>query len=96
MKSKFKYGDKVLAGHHKGKVVSVRFVNSTYLCAVRFDDLKLIPREMEYEEFYLKFQHEWDEVCPSCGDRWNISKFRMHVWKDCLKCKKTQEELENG
>jgi ribosomal protein L37AE/L43A len=92
MSSKFKYGDRVIAGFHPGKIVSVRKEVGRYKYMVRFDE-KLIPPEMEYEEGRLVFENSNEEVCPICKNRWKIVKFNMKTWKDCEKCGKTSEEI---
>tara|TARA_R100000951_G_scaffold101420_1_gene92913 strand:- start:11965 stop:12411 length:447 start_codon:yes stop_codon:yes gene_type:complete len=94
MRSTFKYGDKVLVGKHLGKVVSIRDVDGKYICTVKFDDKNLIPSEMDYEERHLKLEYSPDKHCPICGDEYQVVKFNMHVWKDCLTCKDKKENLE--
>lgn len=92
MSAKFRYGDKVMAGNHRGTIISVTLVDGKYLCKVRFDNKDLIPHEMSYYEKYLSFAETNEEVCPICRTRWSITKFNMHVWKDCKKCGKTSED----
>ena len=54
--SKFKYGDHVLANGNKARVVSVwkDHDNNKYMCRVRFQDIELMPPEMDFPEDYLK------------------------------------------
>lgn len=96
MGAKFKYGDKVVTQTgHSGKIVSVKLSSSSdnYLVTVKFDRTDLIPNEMDYPEVFVEFQNATGEVCPKCGERWTISKFNKHVWKDCKKCGKTSEKI---
>jgi len=92
-----------------GTVISVRGnVFSGYTCMVDFDKPpELIPQQMEFQEGWLTphedkvqvFGH-WlnpNEVCPICREKWHTIDHPIHgkkvIWKDCLKCKKTREEL---
>lgn len=93
MAAKFKYGDRVIVGGHKGKVVSVYKVNSNYSCKVRFDNPNLIPPEMEYDERLLQLDQEDQGCCPFCKTPWRITKFNSNTWKDCLKCNKKSEDI---
>lgn len=92
MSAKFKYGDRVLAGNHAGTVTSVRQDGGYYVCNVKFDNDQLIPPDMDYNEMYLSFANTDNEICPICKTRWTVSKFNMHVWKDCKKCGLTSED----
>jgi hypothetical protein len=93
MAAKFKYGDRVIVGGNKGKVVSVFKTNSNYSCKVRFDNQNLIPPEMEYDESLLVFEQDHSDRCPICNTKWNITKFNHNTWKDCLKCNKKSEDI---
>lgn len=93
MSPKFKYGDRVIAGGYAGKIKSIKKKDGKYICTVLFDKKSLIPSELDYEEKYIKFENKYEEACPCCGKRWKIVKFNMKVWKDCIKCGKTQEQL---
>jgi hypothetical protein len=93
MGPRFKYGDRVKIANHTGKVISIRKKNNKYYCTVLFDKPGLIPPQMEYQERHIKFENSYEEACPACGERWNIARFNMKVWKDCIKCNKTQEQL---
>jgi ribosomal protein L37AE/L43A len=93
MGSKFKYGDEVIVSGHHGKVKSIRKDGQKYYCTVKFENNYLIPPEMEYDQDYIKLKDSNKNLCPFCKTRWNVTKFNMNVWKDCLKCNKTQEEL---
>jgi hypothetical protein len=93
---KFKYGDKVVAGTHKGKVISARTGTpgkDEYLYVVKFDNKFLIPPEMEYPEPYLKFENEESDRCPYCNKQWTITKFNKQIWKDCKECNEKSEVL---
>lgn len=93
-KPRFKYGDRVLYGHARATVISVRKVTIfSYLCTIKFDNSDLMPPEMEVDQKHLKFLKPDEEVCPICGSRWKVVKFNMHTWKDCVSCGKTSEEL---
>lgn len=53
-----------------------------------------LERDYEYLQYVLGQQVNKNyEVCPKCASDWKISKFNMHVWKDCTTCNKTYEEL---
>ena len=93
MGSKFKYGDEVVVSGHYGKIKSIRKDGQRYYCTVKFENNYLIPPEMEYDQEYIKLKDSNKNLCPFCKTRWNVTKFNMNVWKDCLKCGKTQEEL---
>lgn len=58
MNCKFKYGDRVWAGNHAGKIISIRKYNSNYICKVKFENRFLIPQEMEYKESELELIKE--------------------------------------
>lgn len=94
MSCKFKFGDRVKVGKHLGEIVSVRKnLNSNYLCKVKFDNKFLIPSEMEYKEEELQFEDGRTVGCPICQTPWHEVKFGQHVWKDCLKCNKKEEDI---
>lgn len=93
MTPKFKYGDEILAGPHEGKIVSVIKTSSGYRCSVRFDDKKLKPSVMTYDEQDVKFRYDHTEVCPFCRNKWKITKYNKQVWKDCTKCNGKAEDL---
>lgn len=90
--SKFKYGDIVTVGKNIAKVISVFKKGDATMCRVRFKNKNLMPREMEYLEWQLSFEKE-HPFCPICESSWNITKFNMQEWKDCLKCNKKMEDL---
>jgi hypothetical protein len=54
MGARFKYGDKVKAKQHIGKIVSVKSDSNGYVCRVKFENKLLIPQEMDYAEFDLE------------------------------------------
>ena len=54
MACKFKYGDKVKAGDHKGKIISITKEGYEYIYTVKFDNKFLIPPKMDYKESDLK------------------------------------------
>jgi hypothetical protein len=58
MACKFKYGDRVKAGSHDGKIVSIKSDGNGYVCTVKFDNRFLIPREMDYADFDLELIEE--------------------------------------
>ena len=33
------------------------------------------------------------DKCPNCNTPWHISRFNMHIWKDCKPCGKTWETI---
>lgn len=70
MNCKFKYGDRVWAGNHAGKIISIRKYNSNYICKVKFENRFLIPQEMEYKESELelikKSKTETSNNKPKC------------------------------
>lgn len=90
--AKFKYGDMVLAGKNRAKVISIYKKGNDYMCRVRFENVSLIPREMDYPESFLCFEEDYP-FCPVCKSDWNVTKFNMHVWKDCRKCGKKFEDV---
>lgn len=104
---KFKYGDKATLNNYEGEIISIFLdINHGYMCRIRFDNQTLIPNEMEVHQDQLKMVNRkvynsrghWynpKTQCPECGDKWHISKMGMHLWYDCLRCKKTKEELLN-
>jgi hypothetical protein len=94
MKAIFKYGDRVLAGKHPGTVVSITKQATGYYCRVRFDDKKLIPSEMTYEQDNLKFLEFNENACPMCGSQWKVTEFMKKIWKDCKSCNDTKENLQ--
>lgn len=34
-----------------------------------------------------------EDTCPVCGTEWKVTTFGKQVWKDCLKCEDTRENL---
>ena len=36
---------------------------------------------------------KYGESCPCCGTKWKIASFGAKIWKDCLKCGDTAENL---
>ena len=92
--SKFKKGDKVLADIYPGTVTAVKKENGEYIYTVEFDNVTLIPPELDFKEKYLKKQKISNKKCPFCKTEWKITKFNSQTWEDCEKCGKTKEELE--
>lgn len=90
--AKFKYGDTVLVGKNRAKVISIYKERNSYMYRVRFENINLIPREMDYPESFLNFEEDYP-FCPVCKSEWKISKFNMYVWRDCIKCGKKSEDL---
>ena len=92
-----------------GKVISVKGNSySGYTCTVDFDNPPvLIPQQMDFAEYQLEMYEErtnvfghWvdtDKNCPICKEKWNKMEHPIHgkkiIWNDCLKCKKTKEQL---
>jgi 16S rRNA (cytosine967-C5)-methyltransferase len=93
MASRFKYGDKVSANGHEGRVVSIKKQGNTYICKVKFDNEYLLPSEMDYEESLLREIIKPEDRCPCCYTKWTVTKFNNQVWKDCKKCNKTEEVI---
>lgn len=93
MASKFKYGDKVSANGHEGRVISIKKQGNTYICKVKFDNEYLLPSEMDYEESLLREIVKPEDRCPCCHTKWTVTKFNNQVWKDCKKCNKTEEVI---
>jgi len=94
--SNFKYGDKVWAGTNLGEIVSIRKDDDKNICTVRFDNKRLIPPEMDYEERVLKPQFSSGKYCPICKNKYKVVKFNMQVWNDCETCKDTKENLDKN
>lgn len=46
------------------------------------------------EQSKIKFYGQYKERCPTCGCPWVVTQFNVKTWKDCLKCFKTEEEIE--
>lgn len=98
---KFKFGDRAVLNGHLGTIESIYMdANGGYICRIKFDNQFLIPPEMEVEEYLLtkaastgNYSNDPKGKCPKCGEKWHITKMNMHVWYDCVKCKKTKEEL---
>ena len=70
MACKFKCGDKVKAGDHKGKIISITKEGYEYICTVKFDNRFLIPPKMDYKESDLKMLEPAPasaEVKCTCG-----------------------------
>jgi len=91
-----------------GKVISVRGNSfDGYECTVKFDSPSVVPNEMDFPEGYLEpceekinvFGHWVDtgENCPICKQKWHKIESpifgKKEIWIDCLKCKKTKEQL---
>lgn len=96
------------SGPHIGTVISVRGnVFNGYTCIVKFDNQQLIPPQMEFPESWLEDYDDkincWGhwvnpkKVCPICRNEWHVMEHpifgKKEIWKDCLKCKKTMEEI---
>lgn len=94
MRSKFKYGDRVVVSKEIGTgiVSSIRPRNGTYICLVKFDKPNLQPPEMEYPEDRLELADGFSSCCPLCGEKWKVSYFGSKKWRDCVSCNMTQEE----
>lgn len=90
MDRKFKIKDKVSVNGNKAVVIDV-LKNKQY--RVKFDNIFLIPPEMDVEEDNLVFSDPNRERCPFCKEKWKITQFNRQIWRDCVKCKKTAEEL---
>lgn len=104
--------DDVTVNGHEGFVTHIhRNGNGDRICNVRFKDNNLIPPEMEFPDYRLRHTVQIDKYwgntrrktygpiekyCPECGSVWHETKFNMHVWKDCKKCKKTFEQITKG
>lgn len=98
MSSKFSFNDEVTANGYKAKIISVRGnVFDGYSYRVRFLNTSLIPKEMDFSEETLIKQNppipKEDINCPACNTPWKIVKFNMQIWKDCIKCNKTYEQI---
>lgn len=92
-----------------GKVISVKGdIYNGIMCTVDFDNPPvLVPQKMDLPESFLEphdekinvFGHwiDTDDVCPICRQNWHKIEHPIHggkiVWRDCLKCKKTKEQL---
>lgn len=96
---KFKYGDKVEVEYGaKGVVKSVMKKDGKFITKVLLDS----GFTFEYNEDSLKFDTEFLEpkkevhigtICPVCQTKYKITRFGAKEWKDCVKCKKTAEQL---
>ena len=91
-----------------GKVIKVvGNVLIGYTCTVKFDS-NIIPSEMDFPDHYLephevgasRYVGSWrfsGDNCPICKQAWHEVESPMfgkkEIWKDCLKCKKTKEQL---
>lgn len=108
MAAKYKKGDRVKVKTNGAyKVGTVSNVTGDlfhgYKCMVDFDCPPiLIPQNMNIEEHYLESYRNniWrtpSSHCPICGERWHEMEHPIHgkkqKWYDCLKCKKTKEEI---
>jgi hypothetical protein len=99
MITKFKVGDKVVVNISPDKPSEPGAVIATHRDnygniehTIKFDDSRLIPPQMDFPEFLISMSKK-DSVCPVCKTEWSIVKFNMKTWKDCLKCKKTYEDI---
>lgn len=91
---KYKYGDKVIVRGHDGKIISARKAQSgNYIYTVKFDNPNLIPSELDYLEHQIEENTNDETHCPVCKTKWNVVKFNMNVWKDCLRCQETSEKI---
>jgi hypothetical protein len=88
-KANFKKDDLVVVGSHTGTIISCKKENGKYLHTVRFDNKRLIPPEMDYEEKHIKLQK-----CMVCDEPWHVTRYNTQVWYDCVKCNKTKEQIE--
>ena len=63
LRCRFKYGDKVIANGHEGKIVSItkNLSDNKYRCTVKFDNQNLIPSRMSFDEEQLEYAPE-DQV----------------------------------
>ena len=96
---KFKFGDKVETQYGlKAKVVSIIKQGGNFLVSV--EDSK--GSRTEHKEDTLIFDSKYLEtkekvhigtMCPVCQTKYKITRFGAKEWKDCIKCKKTAEQL---
>jgi len=94
MTPKYKYGDKVRVRGNEGKIVSARkALSGNYIYTVRFSDTSLIPPEMDYLEYQIEENTNNETHCPVCKTKWNVVKFNMNIWKDCITCNETSEKI---
>lgn len=98
MACKFKYGDKVKAGSHTGKVVSITKERYGYTCTVKFDNRFLIPPKMDYPESELEMVEaapESSQAKCTCGIAVTYGKIPVENHKyycDLVKQEKKREE----
>lgn len=98
--AKFKYGDKVYVKGRPdltGTICSVYLgpTYSEYLYRIRFDNVNMIPNEMEYGEGQIILKSE--NLCIICGSEYKVTESPVlnSIWYDCVKCGKSREEIEN-
>jgi hypothetical protein len=97
MACKFKYGDKVKAGGHDGKVISISKEDYGYTCTVKFDNRFLIPPKMDYKESELEMVEAAPEssVKCTCGIEATYGKIPVENHKYYCDLVKEKERLEN-
>lgn len=99
--SKFKYGDRVRAREHIGKIVSIKSDSNGYVCRVKFENKLLIPQEMDYAEFDLELVEsskikERKCTCGIFATYGSIPKENHKYYCDLKKPEKLDKDLEIG
>lgn len=91
-------GDIVSVRGQKGKILRTRwdylFNKTEYI--IKFLDPDTIPNEMNFYIEELKFL-EASGNCPICRTPYTVTLSPVvgQKWQDCLKCKKSKEQIED-
>lgn len=96
---KYKYGDKVETEFgKKGVVKSICKTDGEFMITVSYDE----GSSSVFKEAELSFTSDFTEtkkevhigtICPMCQTKFKLTNFGAKVWKDCIPCGKTAEEL---